>query len=282
MSQAQANRLLGYGPDARLLIVNADDFGLCRDVNDAILGTLQGGLVRSTTLMVPCPGAAHAMQLLAAAPGIAFGVHLTAICETSVRRWGPLTPRAAAHTLVDESGSFYSLARLAEFLAQADVTELEAEFRAQIETVLAANLQPTHLDWHCLHNGGRADIFAMTLALARAYGLALRVAGQPLSAQLQAGGLPTNDHDLLDSFRLPIPGKPAHYAQLLRELPPGLTEWAVHPGLAGPELAAMQPDGVEVRQTDYDFWMSPEAQAIVQEEGITLLDYRPLQAAWRT
>ncbi len=282
MSQAQASRLLGYEPDARLLIVNADDFGLCRDVNDAIFATLQGGLVRSTTLMIPCPGAAHAMQLLAASPGIAFGVHLTAICETSARRWGPLTPPAAARTLVDESGSFYSLARLAEFLAQAGVTELEAEFRAQIETVLAANLQPTHLDWHCLHNGGRPDIFAMTLALARQYGLAVRVSGQPLSAQLQAGGLPTNDHDLLDSFRLPIPAKSAHYAQLLRELPPGLTEWAVHPGLAGPELAAMQPDGVEVRQTDYDFWMSPAARAIVQEEGITLLDYRPLQAAWRT
>lgn len=35
--------------------------------------------------------------------------------------------------------------------------ELEVEFRAQIEAVLSAGLKPTHLDWHCLHNGGRAD-----------------------------------------------------------------------------------------------------------------------------
>jgi predicted glycoside hydrolase/deacetylase ChbG (UPF0249 family) len=95
------------------LIVNADDFGLCHDGNDAILATLQGGLVRSTTLMVPCPGAAHAMQLLAASPGIAFGVHLTAVCETSVQRWGPLTPPATARTLVDESGSFRPITRQA-------------------------------------------------------------------------------------------------------------------------------------------------------------------------
>jgi hypothetical protein len=54
---------------------------------------------------------------------------------------------------------------------------LETEFRAQIETVLVAGLKPTHLDWHSLRIGGRADIFAVMLRLAREYSLALRVAG---------------------------------------------------------------------------------------------------------
>jgi chitin disaccharide deacetylase len=281
LNQRQTNRLLGYPPDARLLIVNADDFGMCHAVNEAILRTLKRGLVHSTTLMVPCPWALHAMHLLAANPELPFGVHLTVICESVDYRWGPLTPKADARSLVDESGYFYSTERMDQFLAQARLDEVEQEFRTQIETVLAANLQPTHLDWHCLHNGGRDDIFDMTLGLANEYGLALRVAGQRLSARLQGQGLPTNDHDLLDSFRLPLPGKSARYAQLLRQLPPGLSEWAVHPGLASAELSAIQPDGVQVRQTDHDFWTSQEAQAIVQEEGIILLDYRPLQAAWR-
>jgi hypothetical protein len=39
---------------------------------------------------------------------------------------------------------------------------------------------------------------------------------------------------------------------------------------------------MHVRQTDYDFLVSQEAQAIVQKEGVILLDYRSLQAAWRT
>jgi chitin disaccharide deacetylase len=281
LNQRQTNRLLGYPPDARLLIVNADDFGMCHAVNEAILRTLKRGLVHSTTLMAPCPWALHAMHLLSANPELSFGVHLTVICESADYRWGPLTPKADAPSLVDETGNFYSLKQMARFLAQARLDEVEREFRTQIETVLAANLQPTHLDWHCLHNGGRDDIFDMTLGLAKEYGLALRVAGHPFSARLQGRGLPTNDYDLLDSFRLPLPGKSARYAQLLRELPPGLSEWAVHPGLASAELSAIQPDGVQVRQTDYDFWMSPQAQAIVQEEGIILLDYRPLQAAWR-
>ena len=45
----------------------------------------------------------------------------------------------------------------------------------------------------------------------------------------------------LDSFRLDIDGKAAAYAQLLRELPVGLSEWAVHPGLGNEQAQAIDP-----------------------------------------
>lgn len=51
----QTNRLLGYPADARLLILNADDFGMCNAINEGIIRALREGLIRSTTLMVPCP-----------------------------------------------------------------------------------------------------------------------------------------------------------------------------------------------------------------------------------
>ena len=47
----QTNQHLGYPADARLLIVNADDFGMCHAVNEAISSTLKEGIVRSTSLM---------------------------------------------------------------------------------------------------------------------------------------------------------------------------------------------------------------------------------------
>jgi hypothetical protein len=56
------NRLLGYPADARLLIVNADDFGMCQAVNEAVFRVFQNGVLRSTTLMVPW--ALHAMHFL--------------------------------------------------------------------------------------------------------------------------------------------------------------------------------------------------------------------------
>ncbi len=97
---------------------------------------------------------------------------------------------------------------VAAFLAQAKLEEVEAEFRAQIETVLAAKLTPTHLDWHCLHVGGRPDIFDTTLGLAKEYGLALRVYERTLVDKLQRLGLPTDDHNLLDSDRLDAATQP--------------------------------------------------------------------------
>ena len=91
VSHRRANELLGYPADARLLIVNADDFGVSHAVNAAILRTLTDGMVRSATLMAPCPWARHAMRLLRDHPEIACGVHLTVVSEFA------RLPMGAAH-----------------------------------------------------------------------------------------------------------------------------------------------------------------------------------------
>jgi len=281
LNKGQTNSLLGYPVDARLLIINADDFGMCHAVNEAIFLALKKGVLRSTTLMVPCPWALHAMHFLADHPEIPFGVHLTAISDWVDYRWGPVTCREKVPSLIDKAGYFYNFEHMPEFLAQVRLDQLEMEFRAQIEAVLAAGLEPTHLDWHALRIGGRADISHVMLRLAREYGLALRVAGRSWIEEVQSQGFPSNDHDFLDSYLLDAVEKSARFAQMLRELPAGLSEWAVHPGLNNPELLALEPDGKQIRQKDFDFLMSQEAQDIVKEEGIILLDYRALQVVWR-
>lgn len=281
MNKGQTNRLLGYPLDARLLIINADDFGMCHSVNDAIFRALQKGLLRSTTLMVPCPWALHAMHFLEDHPEIPFGVHLTVISDWVDYRWGPLTPREKVPSLINQTGYFYNFEHMPEFLAQVNFGQLEMEFRAQIEAVLATGLKPTHLDWHALRISGRIDIFDLMLRLAREYGLALRVMGRSSIENVQSRGLPVNDYDFLDSYQLDPVGKSVRYAQMLRELPAGLSEWALHPALDSAELLAIEPDGNHIRQTDFDFLMSEEAQGIVKEEGIILLDYRALQVVWK-
>ena len=65
-TQRHTNRLLGYPDGARLLIINADDFGMCHAIDAAITRSLTAGVVTSTTLMVPCAWALHAMPWLAA------------------------------------------------------------------------------------------------------------------------------------------------------------------------------------------------------------------------
>jgi predicted glycoside hydrolase/deacetylase ChbG (UPF0249 family) len=282
----RTNQLLGYPADARLLIVNADDFGMCHAVNEAIFCVLKEGIASSTSLMVPCPWALHATRFLADNPEIPFGVHLTAISEWADYRWGPVSPRGKVPSLLDKGSPgqawcFYDFQHMPEFMAQVRLDQLELEFRAQIKVVLNAGLRPTHLDWHALRIGDRSDIFDVLLRLAREYGLALRVAGRSWIEKLQSRGLPTNDYDFLDSYSLDPVNKAGRYAELLRELPVGLNEWAVHPGLDSPELLAIEPDGDHIRQADFDFLMSERARDIIREEGIILLDYRALQAAWK-
>ncbi|MFC5000642.1 polysaccharide deacetylase family protein [Dactylosporangium cerinum] len=279
-SPARSGELLGYPADARVVIINLDDFGMYHAINAAVIASIEAGIASSCSLMVPCPGAQDAMRLLRGKPEIPFGIHLTLVCDTTHDRWGPLTGKEKVPSLLDAAGELYPPAQRPELLARARLDEVELEFRAQIDAVIDAGLAPTHLDWHCLADGGRDDIFDLSVGLAEEHGLAVRAWLDPARRKLRHRGLPVVDHDFLDSFSLDLDGKAARYAQLLRDLPAGLSEWAVHPGLGTEEAQAVDPDGWRVRQTDYEFLTSPEARDILQQEGIVVTDHRSIQQAW--
>jgi chitin disaccharide deacetylase len=274
-----SSELLGYPADARLLIINADDFGMHPSLNSAALHSIENGIAGSCSLMPPCPGARQALHLLRERPHIRFGIHLTLVCDFSADRWKPLAPVEIVPSLLDGNGHLFTPTAKAQLLAQARRDEVELELRSQIETVLATGLTPTHLDWHALADGGREDIFDLGLALAEEYRLAARVwldRGRRLARQQ---GLPVVDHDFLDSFSLDIETKASRYFQLLRDLPAGLSEWAVHPGL-GDAASLKIDDGWEIRRTDLDFLTSPEARDAVRREGIVIIDYGAIRHAW--
>ncbi len=116
LHKSQTNKLLGYPDDARLLIINADDFGMCHAINEAIFGALKKGMARSTTLMVPCPWALHAMHWLRDNPDVAFGIHLTVISDPVDYCWGPVTARDKVPSLVNEAGYFYNFEQMPDFI----------------------------------------------------------------------------------------------------------------------------------------------------------------------
>ncbi|MFC5152234.1 polysaccharide deacetylase family protein [Streptomyces amakusaensis] len=282
-SSERSSELLGYPPDARLLIVNCDDFGMYPAINAAVIESIEEGIATSCSLMVPCPGAPQAMKLLGRRPRIPFGIHLTMVREMPDIPWGPLIARERVPSLLDPAGELFSPtpAGRAALLGQARPDEIELEFRAQIDAVADAGLTPTHLDFHCLADGGRDDILDLTVALAAEYGLAVRVWLEPGRRAMRRRGLPVTDNDFLDSFSLDLGGKAARYAQLLRDLPVGLNEWAVHPGPGDEESRAVD-GGWAVRRTDYEFLTSPQAREVLQREDIAVIDYRAIQRVWST
>jgi chitin disaccharide deacetylase len=207
-----ASELLGFPADSRVLIVNCDDFGMYEAINTAVIDSIEQGIASTCSLMVPCPAARHAMDLLRDRPEVRFGIHLTLVCDTERNRWGPLAPRQKVSSLLDDDGRLFipTPAGRSALVARVRLDEVELEFRAQMNAVADAGLTPTHLDFHCLADGGRDDILDLTTGLAAEYGLAVRVWLEPARHRLRLRGLPVIDHDFLDSFRSTSrPSRPA-------------------------------------------------------------------------
>jgi chitin disaccharide deacetylase len=275
----RSSELLGYGPEARVLIINADDFGMYPSVNSAVVQSIENGIASSCSVMPPCPGAREALQQLQERRHIRFGIHLTLICDITNVPWKPLAPSEKVSSLLDGSGRLFTPSAKSQLLAQARLDEIERELRMQIEAVLVTGLTPTHLDWHALADGGRDDIFDLSLALAQEYQLAARVWLDRGRRAARARDLPVVDHDFLDSFALDVDGKAERYRRLLHNLPAGLNEWAVHLG-HGDVMSRQIDDGWQVRRTDLDFLISSAAREAVRREGIVIIDYSMIREVW--
>src|SRR5687768_654626 len=94
-----SSEMLGFASDARVLIVNCDDFGMHDAVNTGVVESIERGIASSCSLMAPCLAATPAMQLLRDRPWIPFGVHLTLVREVDSFRWEPLAGSANVPSL---------------------------------------------------------------------------------------------------------------------------------------------------------------------------------------
>ncbi|MBI4519143.1 MAG: polysaccharide deacetylase family protein [Deltaproteobacteria bacterium] len=286
MSTRPLTDLLGYPAGARLLIINADDFGMCQAENAATIAGLRQGAFSSTTVMVPCPWFNEAVELARQQPGVGVGVHVTHTSEWERYKWGPVLGRSAVPSMIDSRGHFY---RQTEVLYEhARLDEVERETRAQIETALAAGIDVTHLDSHMGTLQLAPDYHALYVRLAAEYRLPIRMArrdwlmemgfGQVV-AQADRLGVLRPDHFYVAGP--PAPEEtPQYWTALLRQLRPGVSEIYVHAALDTPELRAMT-DSWRQRRADFDFFTAPDTAALLAELGITLISYRALRQAQR-
>ena len=150
---------------SRLLIVNADDYGLTERVSAGILRAYRDGIVTSTSVLTLAPGFRASGPWLADHPGLGVGVHLAAVGEDP-----PLLSAREVPTLVDRRGRLaaswrHFLPRMAA--GRVDPADLRREFAAQIEAVRAVGPTISHLDSH-QHLHLWPAVGAVVLDLARA------------------------------------------------------------------------------------------------------------------
>jgi predicted glycoside hydrolase/deacetylase ChbG (UPF0249 family) len=129
----------------RLLIVNADDYGLTEGVSRAILAAAEDGIVTSTSVLAVAPAFAASSGPLADS-GLGVGAHLALVGEDP-----PLLTAREVPTLVDASGAFSrSWRQLLPKVAtgRIDLADVRRELTAQFEAIQGAGLQVTHVDTH--------------------------------------------------------------------------------------------------------------------------------------
>src|SRR5215470_11486162 len=127
------------------LIVNADDFGYTRGVNSGIIRAHKSGIVSSTTIMACGDAFDHAAELATRTPTLGVGVHLVAVSEK------PVASPLAISSLIGVDGRLPgTLTDLSIRIARGAIRieDVTSEFRAQIERVKKAGIDPTHLDSH--------------------------------------------------------------------------------------------------------------------------------------
>src|SRR5690349_10998590 len=88
------------GTASRRLIVNADDFGASRSINEAVIRAHREGILTTASLMVNEPACGEAVELAKQNPRLGVGLHLTLLMGHSA-----LPPREIPG-LVNERGEF--------------------------------------------------------------------------------------------------------------------------------------------------------------------------------
>ena len=140
------NNFINCENNEKMLIINADDFGMSYCTNTAVIELLEKGAVTSTTVMVPCPWFPEAASYCKTNPQANVGIHLTFNSEWKTYKWGPVTRDSDVRSLVTREGYFPN--RIEEVELNAKPEDIRKEIRNQIELAISMGVKPTHLDNH--------------------------------------------------------------------------------------------------------------------------------------
>ncbi|MCC6173792.1 MAG: ChbG/HpnK family deacetylase [Chloroflexi bacterium] len=296
----------------RSLIVNADEFGLTEGINEGIIEVHAHGIVTSTTMVSNFWAFDHAVALSRKYPDLAVGVHL------NLTHGMPILPQDRVHTLVDENGYFFRrrpfLQRL--ILGQISMIQVYEEFRAQVDKVIAAGIEPSHLDSHESVYMYPDLFFKVVVPVAKIYRLPIRMQQEQMNRAmfsderayrnylrseafwknhvmsglahryrrfLKWHGVQTTDH-FLSTFSCLRRYPNDLYGGLARdlsELEHGSTELMVHPGFSDSRLENLL-DGGQVaarwREEEVRVLAARDLRSLLDDLGVERISYRQLAA----
>lgn len=274
---------LGFAPDAKVLIINADDFGMNHATNEGTVKALKSGGITSATIMTPCSWFPEAADFARKNPRASIGVHTTLTSEWGRYKWGPVVGWEAAPSLCDDFGYFFTSVQFVYLSAK--IEEVEKEVRAQIDRALKAGIDVTHIDSHMGTLQYAPGYHELYIKIAKDYDLPCRIAGHDIMDQFGGAYLieMAKELNVLTPEVLYMGDPPSldatesFWKKRLAEIPAGkVSEIYIHCGQLTPEMKATT--GSAARRTaDTDFFSDPKTLEYMQSLGIELISYRELR-----
>lgn len=280
---------LGYKATDKILIINGDDTGMCHAANLATIECLEKGVMRSATIMVPCPWfpeiAAYAKQN----PDKDFGIHLCHTSEWVKYRWGPVADRDQVPGLIDPDG--YLWRGVEDVYKNAKPEEALIEGRAQIKRALGAGIDVTHLDSHMGTLQLHPEYVKVYLQLAVEFNLPVRMASQEtlarfgqteLRQQFATKGILFPDYFVYDELKDLKKGVKPFWMNIVKNLKPGVTELYIHAALPTDESKGIT-GSWSTRAQEYELFANDQdMKRLIEEEKIILISFRPIRDLQRS
>lgn len=232
------------------LIINADDFGIHPAVNEAVRKAATEGILTSTSLMAGGDAFDEAVEMARSMPSLGIGIHLTLVGGIK-----PVLPPSEVPSLTWDNGVFchdYGKLIIRDLEGKISLSEVYAEWDAQIQKIMNTGLPVTHMDGH-QHMHMWPHFYPIARDLAKKYHIScMRVPDEDVLFGMKDGHIirwaAKNGLSLLSRMHRPDLKKnhirtndhffgmlygghlsPERFAKFILQTKPGITEIMCHP-----------------------------------------------------
>ena len=286
---------LGYPVNSKVVMLHADDIGMCSEANEAVIPYLLNDQIQSAAAMVPCPWFNDIADWYKKHPEEDIGLHLTLTSEWKNYRWGPVSNPSNVPELIDPEG--YMWRGVIDVVSRTPVTTIEKEVRAQIERAYERGIKPGHIDTHMGTLYSKVEYAEAFFKVAMEYGIPANVIeftpdrvqkfrkqGYPITARLIQSGTEYTLPKLDDFTSVPngksYQEKKENFFDLIQNLEPGITEIIFHPSIETEGLKKIT-NSWQQRVWEAKMFSDPEVIQFLKNEEIIFTNWKAMMQRFK-
>ncbi|MBX2841059.1 MAG: polysaccharide deacetylase family protein [Flammeovirgaceae bacterium] len=282
---------LGFPKGKKVVILHADDVGMCEEANIATFQQLETNVIQSAAGMPPCPKFEEFIDWAKAHPDEDLGLHLTLTSEWKTYRWHSVTDTTEVPGLIDPEGKMWR--DVPNVVTHASAEEVEKEVRAQIEKSISLGYRPDHIDTHMGTLFAHPAYVKAFFKVAEEYKIPANVidlSDSLVVAKFKAAGYPINDEviSLVANYSLPkidnftsAPNAKTYdekiqgFKDLIKSLQPGITEIIFHPSVESENLKNIT-NSWQQRVWEAKMFSDPDLISFFEQEEIIFTNWKEI------